>query len=144
MEEYINKYDILEKNIVYDFHLGSGGIGDLTKFFMYLLNICIKHNIKLYYLVSNITVEKYLKLKYDKMYITNETITISNNINRVHNIHDIPYLNTTDYYILDPDVFYHIFNYNELTIPLQEVFCFSDEVITNHFYVIKKIMFLYI
>lgn len=135
MEEYINKYDTLEKKIVYDFHLGSGGIGDLTKYFMYLLNICIEHNIKLYYLVSNITVEKYLKLKYEKMYITNETILISNNINRIRNIHDIQYLNTSDYYIVNPDVFYDIYIYNELTIPLQEVFCFSDEVKvnTNHF-----------
>jgi hypothetical protein len=78
LEDYINKFDTFEKCIVYNFKLGNGGIGDNIKFFMHALNYCIKYNIKLYYLKNNIPIEKYLKLKYNKMYITeNELFNLS-------------------------------------------------------------------
>lgn len=126
MEHYLKAYDTLEKKLVYDFRLGSGGIGDLTKFFMHLLNICIEKNIKIHYLIHNIPAEKYLKLCHPKMYITQETILK----HKYHMISDsdISSINNSDYYIIQPFAFYDTFTFDAITIPLQEVFTFTDEV----------------
>ena len=69
MESYIDKYDSFDKKMIYIFKLGDGGIGDCIKFFMFVLESCMKNNIRLYYNKNNLEIEKYIKLKYDKMYI---------------------------------------------------------------------------
>ena len=127
MEEYINKYDSFEKKIVYNFPLGYGGIGDCIKYFMYTLSICIKNNIRLYYKKNNILIEKYLILKYKKMYINTNDITYSHNID----VNNIPNINVDVYNIIGPVSFYNIYNYNVPLLPIKEVFYFSDEVILN-------------
>jgi hypothetical protein len=130
MEDYLNKYDHLNKIIVYNFGLGSGGIGDRVKYFVYLLNLCMKYDIRLCYLVYNIPIEKYLKLKQDKMYITKEKVN-AHNISYISHVNDIPYINENIYYIVNPDLFYDCFSYNEINIPLQEIFYFSEEIVVN-------------
>lgn len=72
IEEYINNYNNLKKNIVYDFKLGFGGIGDYIKFYIFLLNICIDNNYKLYYKINNIFIEKYIKIKFKEMLIIDD------------------------------------------------------------------------
>lgn len=74
MEKYIQNYDTFTKQIVYKFEIGDGGLGDFLRFFLYTLSLCLKNNYKLYYLINNISIEKYIKLKYTKMYITNHNI----------------------------------------------------------------------
>jgi hypothetical protein len=128
MENYLKNYDSFEKKIVYNFPLGSGGIGDLTKYFMYILNICIKHDIKIFYLINDIPIEKYLKLKYSKMYITQKDI--ANNTSNINNTNEIPNINPNIFYVVTPQIFYGIFSYDNL-YPFQEIFGFSNEVIIN-------------
>ena len=53
MEEYIKNYELFDKKIVYNFNLGSGGIGDNIKFFMYILGLCMKDKKRLYYQKNN-------------------------------------------------------------------------------------------
>lgn len=130
MENYLKVYDTLDRKIVYDFRLGSGGIGDLTKFYMHLFNICIEQNIKIHYLVNNIPAEKYLKLVHPKMYITPETI-LKNKYHIIQQLADISSINNRDYYIIQPFAFYDTFSFDNITIPLQEVFFFTDEVKRN-------------
>ena len=48
MEVYINNYNLYSEVIVYDFNIGNGGIGDCIKYFIYILDSCIRNNIKLY------------------------------------------------------------------------------------------------
>ena len=78
MENYLNKFDTFTNTIVYIFEdhkvIQNGGIGDYIKYFVYLLQICIKKNIKLYYLIDNNLYEKFLKLKYKKLYIKKRKI----------------------------------------------------------------------
>ena len=134
MEQYVKEYDTLEKKIVYDFRLGFGGIGDLTKFYMFLLNVCIKHKLKIHYLVNNIPAERYLKLVHPKMYITKDVIRKSgSNCRNLNNdqINDIASMNTFDYYFIAPFALYKVFEYNDITIPLNEIFYFTNEVITQ-------------
>ena len=109
MEIYINKYENFEKKIIYDFNLGDGGLGDCIKFFMFILESCMKNNTRLYYKKNNIEIEKYIKLKYSKMYI-------SNNLDNVC--------------IVKPQAFYSTVNYN-FSINIQDVFYFTDEVKIN-------------
>ena len=49
MERYISNIENFKKKYVYDFKLGDGGISDCIKFFMFVLESCIKNNIRLYY-----------------------------------------------------------------------------------------------
>jgi hypothetical protein len=129
MDTYIQNYQSYNKNIIYDFNIGNGGIGDCIKFFMYLLHICIKNNYKLFYKINNIYIEKYIRLKYKHMYFN---MTTTNHLRRIYEINDL--LNNVKehcYYSITPDVFYSIFKYNDITMNIEDVFEFSDEVKLN-------------
>jgi hypothetical protein len=128
MEKYLKNYDSLEKKIVYDFKLNNGGIGDNIKFFMHLLNLCIKYNIKIHYLRNDINTEKYLKLKYEKMYITNQELT---NHCEIKNKNDLSNLDKKIFYTITPYALYSGFSYDDLQIPIEKVFYFSDEIKLN-------------
>lgn len=112
MEEYMRS--TFEKSEVFSFKQGSGGIADCIKFFMYQLHRCIRTKTRLYYLVNNIPLEKYLKLKYTTQYITQQTIDS----------------NPSLYTVFYPENFYASFSFDGLDIPFQDVFTFSEEV--NH------------
>ena len=127
MEEYMKNYDHFSKKIVYKFILGYGGIGDCIKYFIHALNLCMKYKIRLSYLISNIPLEKYLRLKYDKMYVSAEHIKTKEIA-----AHDIPTLINDDeiYHLVHPLIFFNEFSY--VTIhSIQEVFVFSEEVKLN-------------
>jgi hypothetical protein len=129
MENYLQNYDTFETKIVYDFSVGCGGIGDLTKFFMVLLNLCIKYNIKIHYLKHNLPIEKYIKLINSNLYISNEEII--NNTQTLTNLSDIQNLKSNVYYLINPSCFYTSFTYDDIYFPLQTIFYFSDDVILN-------------
>jgi hypothetical protein len=128
MENYINNFNNFTKKIVYNFELNAGGIGDCIKFFMHVLNLCMKNNIRLYYQVNNIPIEKYLKLKYPQMYIEKKDIINKNIINNEKIISNI---NNNDYNIVTSVIFYKTFNYNNIQINIQDVFDFSEEIKLN-------------
>ena len=113
MDTYINNYRFFTKAIIYDFNLGDGGIGDYIKFFMIILKDCIKNNIKIYYKINNIEIEKYIKFKYDIINITNNDM-----------------LKLTNYTIKTPYDYYHIKTYKG-NISLNEVFYFANDVKLN-------------
>lgn len=130
MEKYMEKYDDLKKTIIYNFKLGNGGIGDLIKYFISLLKICIHYDIQLKYMKNNIPIEKFITLKHKKMYIENNNIQYKNKY-----LSDINDMEIDDVYVMSPGVFYNnnknsIFH-NNIIIKGVEVFDFSDEVILN-------------
>jgi len=139
MENYLNNYDNFDKTLVYDFKICNGGIGDCIKYFCYALQLCIKNDIKLYYLINNIPIEKYLKLKYEKMYIEKENIFEKENISETNKIYclDIQNIKPNTYNIVYPQTFWYTFSYDNLTIPIEEIFDFVDEIKMN-----SKIMLL--
>lgn len=108
MENYIQNYNTYDKIVVYNFQLGDGGIGDCIKFFMFVLEDCMKNKKRLYYKKNNTNLEKYIKLKHD-LYI------------------DIVPEGAE---IVSPGMFYSTIHTNFTTI-LNEVFYFTDEVIAN-------------
>lgn len=116
MDEYINKFYSFDQIYVYDFNLIEGGIGDCIKFFMRILEICIANNIRLYYKQNNIEIEKYVKLKYNIMYIDENTLKTLN-----------------DYTIVKTHSYDHwsLSNSHQYIMPFQNVFYFTEEVIKN-------------
>ena len=115
MDEYLINFDDYEKIVIYDFQLGYGGIGDCIKYFMFILEKCICEKMQCRYLINNIAIENYLKLKYEKMYISRN---------------EIPQLKKT-YKIENPFHLYNTYNDESITIPIQDVFYFSNEIIDN-------------
>ena len=114
MDDYINNLHKFNKIIIYNFKLGDGGIGDYIKFFMICLTYCMDNNIACYQKINNIKIEKYIKLKYDFLYITEDEILKLK----------------TDFEIKTPVDYYKTthFNYN---VNINEVFYFEDIVKMN-------------
>jgi hypothetical protein len=130
LNNYLLQYDNLDTIIVFNFNLINGGIGDMIKFFLYLLKISINNNIKIKYLVNNIFIEKYLKLKNKKMYIKRDDI--KEEIINIVNIHEIEHLEKGKVYFLGLAVLYNSFSYNIIDdFSINEIFEFSDDVISN-------------
>lgn len=128
MEEYINKYEQLKKIVVYSFEVTEGGIGDCIKFFIYALIICIKYNYKLYYLINNIPLEQFIRLKYDKMYITKNKL---HNFKIIHNESQLLHIGENVYHIVKPMIFYNSISYDKIPKHINNIFYFSDEVKLN-------------
>tara|TARA_B110000977_G_C11064957_1_gene487437 strand:+ start:143 stop:922 length:780 start_codon:yes stop_codon:yes gene_type:complete len=113
MENYIDNFKNFTKTSVYDFKLGNGGIGDYLKFYMIILTKCMRKNIKFYHKINNIDIEKYIKLKYDFLYISSEEISKLKNVTIEKPCH---YYNNDEY---------------DGNIHLNEIFYFDDIVKTN-------------
>jgi hypothetical protein len=128
MDEYLADYDSYTKQIVYNFKLGNGGIGDFCKFFMCLLCVCVTNKYKIRYLINNIGIEKHILLKNSQFYINyNElpdNFIIADTIEQIYE---------SDCILITPHVLYHVYNYNELFIQAQDVFKFSN-IIQNNYY----------
>ncbi len=126
MEQYIKDYNTYNKIIVYDFNVGSGGIADCIKFFVMVLNICIENNIRLYYKINNIILEKYLKCLHPMMYIQNSQLQ---KINIIHNFNQILSIQSDVYNVIQPFACYAEFNDNIFNkLPIKDIFTFN---ITN-------------
>ena len=128
MNQYLKNYETFQHNIVYDFQLGDGGIGDCLGKFMYALCFSMKNNYRLYYKINNIPIEKYIKLKYQKMYIKHEEINNYCNVDNIDSIINID--SSIKYIIIKPQLFYHI-EYKFFIINIEEVFEFSNEIKIN-------------
>ena len=116
MENYIKNYELFDSTIVYNFQLGDGGIGDNIKFFMFVLESCMKNNKRLYYKKNNIEIENYIKLKYDIMYVNEDMIKQLDCVE-----------------VVAPYMFHSSTNYN-YSIDINQVFYFADEVKINSKY----------
>jgi hypothetical protein len=113
MDTYLQEYKSYENKVVYNFGLGSGGIADCIKFFMFLLEECMKQKKQLYYKKYNIELENYIKLKHDALYIDDDGIKALDCVEEIH-----------------PHMCYSTVHCN-YSININEVFTFSDEVIRN-------------
>jgi len=70
-----------------------GGIGDFFKYFIYALNICIENEIKMYYLLEDIHINNYIKLKFNIMYITKKDLI---NTKKIANINELESIQQID------------------------------------------------
>jgi len=140
MDEYIDKYDTLDKVLIFIFKVGDGGIGDLVKFFTFLLNHCIKCDVKLY--CANLSnVGKYITMKYPKMCIDLQTVTTT----PICQWSEIGHLTPGISYTCNVCAMYSIFPFGQplpnidLDFPYDQVFEFSEEVKHNQSIILKPI-----
>lgn len=133
MEKYLEKYDTFERIIVFKFSTGDGGIGDILKGFTYLLQLCIKHNIRLYYALSNNIIDTYLKLRHSKMYIGMKKIfdpQYNIDIISLRTIEEVSGIESGAIYLAQPQLVHPIENlYDKISYSLEDIFEFSEEVI---------------
>jgi len=126
VDDYLNECDSYSKKAVFVFGKTNGGIGDLTKFFTYLLQMCITHKIRLYYLLTGDPIDKYLKL--DDRFYTNKY----ENELYLQSITHLPFMIDHVMYVVSPQTMYAVDDiFNCITIPLSELFHFSDEVLNR-------------
>jgi len=129
MNEYMVNYPTFTKKIVYYFPPKQhGGIGDCIKYFMYTLQLCIQHNIQLYYQVTHSDLEKFLKLKYSIMYIHDCDMTQT----RIIQKEEIGNVSDHIYHIIQPYTLYDMFEDDSFQ-NIQDVFYFSNEVLLNSY-----------
>ena len=128
MEEYIQNYHDTKPIIVFDFPIGSGGIGDCVNYFTVAAGICIHNGIKICYLKHDIPLEKYILLKHEKMYITKDEIKESRIISNAEEI--LSGLPQNIYNITTPRVFYKSCDKTN-RVEVSDLFHFSKETILN-------------
>ncbi len=109
----MKQYDAFETQMVYDFGLGDGGIGDCMKYFVFVLDLCMKSNTRLYYKRNNIEIEKFVRLNHSKMYI--------------QHVAGMECVKPNKYYYADSN--HDILN--AVPIPIKDVFHFTEEVFHN-------------
>ena len=134
MESYLNAYDSFDTKLVYIFELQSGGIGDLLKYFLVLINLCMKYNIKLYYYNKNKLLDDFFYLSCEKMAISEAEAYSYKRCN----INDIPFLKKSNNYSIYPSDLHKLGAFNtisEIAIyknrDLQNLFSFSSRIITQ-------------
>lgn len=120
MDHYLLHFDNYEEAAIYDFKLGDGGIGDCIKHFVYLLEKCMEKKKKIYYLINDAPIEKYLILKHNKMYIRRDE-----------------FKNLKKYYIYRPQELYKIYQSNN-NLRYDTIFTFSQKIVNNSLLLLPK------
>ena len=134
MDEYFAKYDTFTKTFVFNFGIGSGGIGDITRGVLYLLQICKKHDIR-FFCNTNSPIFSFLQARYSKMFIAfHIALEISEPI-ILTKTSDIEHIEPNKFYmgtheLVYPD-FFDVKLYDSLQYTLSDIFFFSDEVQRN-------------
>jgi len=133
MEKYLEEYDNYRSTIVYYFTYGSGGIGDMLKYFMYLLAFCIKNKIQLKYFLNDYPISKFIKLKHEKMYEKSN----SGDFVEITHINQLSKLRTNVKYLVQPFILYKINDISKyISFSISNVFYFSKDI-TNMYNVIE-------
>lgn len=136
MDNYIKEYSSYDKKILYIFGKGHGGIGDLVKYFAYVLEYCIENKVQIYYLLTNNALDNYLKLKYPNMYLSK----IPDGCINIPKWNDDIILEPNKFYCYRPYALYDITGklggptelfFNRIRIPINEIFYFNNIVESN-------------
>jgi len=129
MEEYLVSRTTFSKKVIFMIPYFQGGIGDIIKYFLYLIQLCIEKRLKVYFAITDLKVNKWLKLKHPELYYTPHAVNVLQNICQLDRLDD-----TVDY-IIQPHILYSTFSYEQLYLKGSDVFLFAPEIIerSKHF-----------
>jgi len=134
LDEYFAKYDTFTKTFVVNCGIGAGGLGDITRTVLYLLEICKQHNVRFYY-NTNSSIFNYLIPKYQKLFIPYDVASSISEPIKIFKTSDIAHIEPNKFYIANPEIAYQDFCdnmlYNSFQYTLSDVFYFSDIVQAN-------------
>jgi len=121
MEDYMRLRTLYTRKVIFKIPHFQGGIGDVIKYFLFLIQLSIQKRWKVYYAITDLKVNKWLKLRYPELYYNVEHPVYLNNINNV----GVPDLE----YIVNPHLLYGIFSYEDLYLKGSDVFEFAPEIV---------------
>ena len=101
----------------------QGGIGDIIKFFLFLIQLSIEKQWKVYYAVTDLKVNQWLKLRYPELYYNPDTPVLLTNIDQLNIF--VPDLE----YIVRPHLLYSSFCYEKLYLKGADIFEFAPEIV---------------
>ena len=134
MEEYLAVRETFSKKVIFMIPYFQGGIGDIIKFFLFLIQLCIKKHIKIYFAVTTLKVNQWLRMKYPGLYYNLITGNVLQNIYQLDTLHD-----NIDY-IVQPHLLYSTFSYEQLYLKGSDVFV----QFTIVFFIVKSIFFFFL
>lgn len=130
-DDYLREFDSYPKMMIYNFVLTHGGMSDCIKFFMFALEYCVDHKIRLYYLRNDIPIENYVFVKHAKMVLFENRILRSTVTIHTYAEMDSVIAMQGECYLVYPVTFYDGFSFDKISIEFSDVFAFSREAIDN-------------
>jgi len=127
MDEYLKRYDSLDTIVVLEYDIRLGGIGDYLKFFIYLLQLCIQYNYQLHYQINHSAIEKLIRLKDERMYISSDKLVNARNLCHQDELSSLQ----KGIHLVRPYQLYHGFHNDFIHMKIEDVFYFSDEIKRN-------------
>ena len=134
IDEYFANYDTFNKMFVFVFGTEFGGIGDIMRGMLYLIEICKRYNIRFYFNTDS-PIFNYLHHRYHKLFIPfHEGLAISDPI-VITKPSDIQHIEPNKFYIGEYSIVYDDFCdnslYDKFKYTLSDIFYFSEEVQQN-------------
>jgi hypothetical protein len=123
MEEYLLNRPTYLKKVIFVIRYYEGGIADFIKFFLFLIQLCIQKQLKIYFAITDLRLNKWLKLKYPEFYY------IPNNEVILDDISQLDMLDVNIDYTVYPKILYSTFSYDKLYLKGSDIFTFSSEII---------------
>jgi len=133
MEDYLANYKSYTKHAVFTFSRGCGGVGDVLKFFIFLVQLCMPHCIRVHFLCQDESLNNVLRLKDPDMYISDANIGNRLNIDHMRQINDIA---PGYYFMVHPRSMYDAFpmrdvDFNQIEHLASCLFFFPNNIICN-------------
>jgi len=123
MEEYLLVRPTYSKKIIFMIPHFQGGIGDFIKYFLFLVQLSIQKQLKVYFAVTDLKMIKWLKMRYPELYCKPRFPIILQHICQLDNLlADIEY-------IIQPHLLYRTFTYEALYLKGSDVFEFAPEIV---------------
>ena len=117
---------LIKKEIIYVYEkVKNGGLGDFFKYLIFLLNFCIRHNIK-FKLIIDHPIKDYIKFKHPQMIM--DKSNYPKGVHHVANFDEIK-ASKNKYFTVCDNIMYKYNVYQNLKkIKLRDLFTFSDAV----------------
>lgn len=130
MDEFINNNGKFNKNIIFYFDIGLGGIGDYLKYFIYAFDYCLINKINFNF-INKHKLNNYIICKYSNWELTEYPIEKTLRINKIHDLTEEFVKNDTyQNYLVYPVCMYGLDEYIICKqYILNDFFYFSNEII---------------
>jgi hypothetical protein len=123
MEEYLLLRPTYTKKVIFMIPHFQGGIGDFIKYFLFLVQLCIQKQLNVYFGVTELNVNKWLKMRYPELYYKPRFPIFLQHVCQLDSlIADVDY-------IIRPYILYNTFTYEQLYLKGSDVFEFTPEIV---------------
>lgn len=122
MEQYMRVRSGYSNKVIFMIPHFQGGIGDMIKYFLFLIQLCIEKRIRVYFAVTDLKVNNWLKMKYPELYYILTCPVYLQNISQLDDVLNLEY-------VVRPHLLYSLFSYEKLYLKGSDVFEFAPEIV---------------